>query len=272
MKRFLSLAIALCACAFTASAQSVAPSSPAVITVPAATPAALPEAPSWSYTVTPGFVSQYMFRGQLISGPSFDPSVEADYGNYALGLWGTAPFTKVEGQPELDVYGSYSHSFNDSLSIQPGFTLYTYANAPTDQGFYKATFEPSLALPYTVDGITLTPKVYYDITLRGPTEELTAAYTQPLTPAIPTELDFTATVGTYRLDSFTNTSPEVRAWGEYWLVGVSAPFTIGKGKLSVGFAYTKGTDAFLKQGDTAKVRNSTAVGRGVVSVGYAISF
>ncbi|MEO7796611.1 MAG: hypothetical protein ABIY47_02675, partial [Opitutaceae bacterium] len=63
--------------AFSARAQTGA-------TAPAA-------APSLSVTVTPSFVSQYMFRGQRLSGVSFQPVVEATYGNFGLGVWSNFP-------------------------------------------------------------------------------------------------------------------------------------------------------------------------------------
>ncbi len=71
-----------------------------------ATPA--PAAPSLSVTVTPTFVSQYMFRGQRLSGASFQPVVEATYGNAGLGLWSNFPIKdKATGasDPEIDPYG-----------------------------------------------------------------------------------------------------------------------------------------------------------------------
>ena len=40
-----------------------------------------------SVVVTPAFVNQYMFRGVRLGGPSFEPSVEIDSGNFALGVW-----------------------------------------------------------------------------------------------------------------------------------------------------------------------------------------
>ena len=61
--------------------------------------------------------------------------------------------------------------------------------------------------------------------------------------------------------------------GEDWLVGVSLPFQVTKdSKLTIGWAYTKGSDNFFKQGNTPKSRNAAAVGRGVVSLGYSFTF
>ncbi len=245
---------------------------------PAAPAPAADAAPSSSWTFTPSFASQYMFRGARLGGPSFEPSIEFDSGSLALGVWSNFPIAdKVDGQsdPEFDIYGSYSiEVVKDTLSWVPGFTIYTYPNAKKANGFYTATFEPNLAINYSVAGWKFTPKIYYDVVLKGPTLELTAAYTVPLKD-LDTELDFTGTAGTFKWTSAAaDTSPDVKNWGNYYLIGVSAPFQIVKDtqKLVVGVAYTKGSDNFIKQGSFAKVANSAAVGRGVVTISYAITF
>jgi uncharacterized protein (TIGR02001 family) len=244
---------------------------------PAPAPAPAPAAPSSSWTVTPSFASQYMFRGVRLGGPSFQPAVEFDSGPVVAGVWSNFPMAdKVVGQsdPEFDIYGSYKETINDSLNFVTGFTLYTYPNADKKNGFYKRTFEPSVAVNYTVGGVTLTPKIYYDIILDGPTYEFNAAYALPLKDA-GTELDFTGTVGGYKwAKAAENTSPDLKNYGNYWLVGVSAPFQIVKDtqKLVIGWAYTKGSDNFTKQGSAPKTATSAAVGRGVVTVSYAITF
>jgi hypothetical protein len=115
--------------------------------------------------------------------------------------------------------------------------------------------------------------VYYDFVLKGPTWEITGAYALPLKD-VGTELDFTATAGTYKVTDVANQSnPSTKAWGDYWLVGVALPFQITPAsKLTVGWAYTEGRNAFFKVGTFGKVPNSLAVGRGVVSVSYAFTF
>src|ERR1041385_3302680 len=106
-------------------------------TTPAAAP---PPTPSSSWLIQPSFVSQYMFRGTRLGGPSFQPTIEFDSGNLALGVWSNWPIKdKVAGQsdPEIDPYGSYKLVVNDTFNVQPGFTFYTYVNANKNNGFYK---------------------------------------------------------------------------------------------------------------------------------------
>ena len=254
----------------SSSGAAAAPATPA----PAAVPG--PAAPALSVGLTASYVSQYMFRGQRLDGQSFEPSVEADYGNWALGVWSNFPWLdRVPGQsnPEVDPYGSYTYSVDDSLSVQPGFTVYTYANAPTDEGFYRSTFEPNVAVNYTVDGVKITPKIYYDVVLKSLTTELNAGYAVPLRD-IGTELDFSGTIGNYFMhDAVNDAEPRVKATGNYWLLGVSLPYTINKAtKLTVGWAYTEGTGAYSKQGSLPRVDDPEAVGRGVASASLTYTF
>ena len=176
--------------------------------------------------------------------------------------------------PEIDLYGSYSIALQDGITLAPGFTSYNFPSAPTSAGFYRSTFEPNIALSWTMpDGVKLTPKVYYDVVLKGPTYEITALYALPLKD-IGSELDFTATLGSYKWKEAANhASPDVKAWGQYWLFGVAAPFQITpKSKLTFGFAYTEGRKAYTKAGNFGKVPNSLAIGRGVVTVSYSMTF
>lgn len=243
----------------------------------AQTPAPAPAPTSSStWTLTGSYASQYMFRGVRLGGPSFQPSVEYGNGGIVAGVWANFPLAKkVPGQsdPEFDFYGSYTETINSNLNFVTGATLYYYPDAEKKNGFYKWTFEPNLAVNYTVSGIKLTPKIYFDTMLNGPTAEFSAAYAVPLKDA-GTELDFVGTVGTYKWTTAAeSTTPDVKNTGDYWLVGVSAPFQLtSNSKLTVGAAYTKGSNNYFKSGTTPKVRNPAAVGRGVFTVSYAVSF
>lgn len=266
-------ALPLCLQAQTTTTTTTAAPAPAAATAPVV---AAPAAPTSSWTFTPSVVSQYMFRGVRLGGLSFEPAIEFDYDNIGLGVWMNFPLAnKVDGvsDPEIDPYGYYTIAINDSFSVVPGFTWYTYPRADSSVGFYKATFEPNVAFNYTVGGVKFTPKFYYDLFLEGPTYELTVAWALPL-KNLGTELDFTGTIGTYKWKKAAeNTYPDVHNYGDYWLLGVSAPYAINSSsKIIVGFAYTQGNNNFYHQTGSPKVENTTAVGRGVVTVSYAITF
>lgn len=243
----------------------------------AQTPPAATTAPSVSVTAIASVASNYMFRGQRLQGPSFQPTVEMAAGNLTLGVWGNFPLEdKVPGSsdPEIDPYGSYTIPINDAASFAPGFTVYTYPNADKSAGWYKTTFEPNIAFNYQIkDGPKITPKLYYDFVLEGPVWEITGAYAIPLKD-VGSELQFTATFGTYKFDEFAeNSSPATKAWGDYWLVGVAMPFQIAPNqKITLGAAFTEGRNAFTKVGNLGKSPNSLATDKFVVSVSYAFSF
>jgi uncharacterized protein (TIGR02001 family) len=262
MKPFLG-----CACAFAAGSLSLFAQAPAPVSAP----------PTVTVTATVSAVSHYMFRGLRLSDGGLQPSVEVSAGNLVLGAWSNFPFDgdKVpdSSDPEIDFYGAYNIALEDGITLIPGFTVYHYPKAPTDAGFYRTTFEPNIAVSYIVDGVKLTPKVYYDTVLKGPTYELTAFYAFPLA-RIGSELDFTATYGGYKWKEAANdASPDVKAWGQYWLVGVMAPFQITPtSRITVGFAYTEGHKAYTKAGTFGKVPNSLATGRGVATISYALTF
>lgn len=272
--RTLTFVAAFLAATCLLHAQSSTPSTTAA---PAPAPAPAPEStPSSSWVITPSFASQYMFRGVRLGGPSFEPTIEFDSGNLALGVWANFPIKdKVVGQsdPEIDPYGSYTFTINDAFSIAPGFTWYNFPNANKSNGFYKMTFEPNLAFNYTVKGFKFTPKIYYDFVLKGPTLELTGTFAVPLKDA-GTELDFVGTVGTFKWDdALEDTNPSVKNYGDYWLVGVSMPFQVSKNsKVIAGLAYTEGSNNYFKQSGSPKVENTGAVGRGVFTLSYAITF
>ncbi len=258
--------------ALSVRGQTLATTPPsAVATAP--TPAPTPPGATWTLNAT--FVTDYMFRGVHSGGPSFEPYVEYDSGPLALGVWANFPTDNaVPGvsDPEIDPYGSYTFTINDAFSIQPGFTWYNFPNADENNGFYKMTFEPNVAFNYTVNGVKFQPKIYYDMVLRGATFELNVSWAVPLKD-LGSELDFLATVGTFRLDDAAKgANPSVENTGDYWLLGVSAPIALSaSSKIIVGLAYTEGSANRFKQSGVS-VKNPLAEGRWVGSLGYTITF
>ena len=242
-------------------------------------PAQLPSTagtPPSAWTLTTAFASQYLFRGTRLGGAAFQPSMEYNAGPLGLGLWTNVPLeghVASQSNPEGDFYGFYVVDLTKTASLIPGLTVYTYPNAIEKNGFYKATVEPNFALNYAIGGVRLTPKVYYDFLRRGPTLELTASVAFPLT-SLGTELDFTGTAGSFIWkDAVSDANPTVKNWGNYYLVGISAPYQISRdSKVMVGWAYTEGSNNYFKPGTAGKTRNEAALGRGVLTISYAISF
>ncbi len=230
----------------------------------------------WTATVTPSVTSQYLFRGVRLGGAAFQPDVQFASGTFGVGVWSSVPLKdKVAGRsdPEIDPYAWYRFTVSSAMYIQPGATVYTYPRAEPSRGFYRATFEPSVALTYTTHGVALTPKVYYDVVLDGPTYELNAAYAVPV-KQIGSELDFYASIGTYEWRSaIADATPHIKARGDYWSGTVSLPFQVStNAKVVASVGYGKGSNNTFKQGTAPKFANPAAVGRVVVTLGYAVTF
>jgi uncharacterized protein (TIGR02001 family) len=228
-------------------------------------------------TANVAVVSQYMFRGQRLGGLSLQPSVELGgmYGGaLALGVWANKPISNRVpnvSDPEFDFYGSYTATIAENMTLVPGFTYYFYPNLVNT--VHKATFEPSIALNYTISGVRLTPKVYYDFMLDGATWEISGAHSVALAN-LGVTVDLNATYGTFKqTDVVKNASPSVKNWGNYWSVGFSLPFQINpNSKLTLGWAYHQGWENKFKQGGSAQYSNPLQAERGVVSANYSYNF
>lgn len=228
------------------------------------------------WTVTPTLVSSYLFRGVKLAGPSFQPAIDYTHGSLSLGLWSSAALKDRVGgdsDPEIDLYGAYSWRAIDGLSVVPGFYVYSYPDAKRSNGLYSVTFEPSLGVVFSVSGIQLTPKIYYDLTLESTTLEISAALALPLKD-LGTELDFTATAGTFKSnDVAAATTPAVKNWGDYWILGVSMPLQLSlHSKITLGLSYSDGRNNYYQQEGSPKALNASAGRHGAVSLSYSTTF
>ena len=234
------------------------------------------DASTGTWTVSPAFTSKYLYRGVELAGASFQPWIDYTVGNLSVGLWSSfALEDRVDGDadPELDLYGSYVFSnAAGSFSVVPGVYLYTYPDAESNNGVHRATLEPSLGAIFRVAGIQFTPKVYYDVTLKGTTYELTAAVALPLT-TLGTELDFSATAGTFKVsDAIERSTPAVKNWGDYWMMGVAVPVQVSpRSKVIAAIIYSEGRNNFFKQGTLPRERNENAHGWTAVTLTYSIT-
>lgn len=225
-------------------------------------------------TVTSSFVSEYVFRGVRLGGPSFQPSVEGGIDNLTLGVWANQPLAdRVPGvsDPELDFYGAYAFEWTNGLSITPGMMAYVYPNADASGGFYRHTFEPSLAVSYSRWNGTVTAKAYYDVVMMGPTFELGAEYSVPL-EKIKAELVFSGLVGVYHWnESVKDADPRIENHGEYYQVGLALPFTLGRWTITAGVAYAGSFRNYFET-DGLRERNESSGSRVIGSIAVSLKF
>ena len=97
-------------------------------------------------------VSQYRFRGVDLSGG--DPAIQggidvASSSGFYVGTWGSSidEDTVGFGHTELDLYGGWSGSLTDSVSVDIGAIAYIYPNAgPGDFDYYEGYASASFAI------------------------------------------------------------------------------------------------------------------------------
>ncbi|MEO7598456.1 MAG: hypothetical protein ABIV50_05960, partial [Opitutus sp.] len=104
------------------------------------------------------------------------------------------------------------------------------------------------------------------------TYELTGAFALPLT-SLGTELDFAATVGTYKLSDFVkDREPAVKNWGDYWSCGVAVPVQISiRSKITAAVTYSEGRNSFYKAGTLPRFANDAAHGQTSFTLTYSIT-
>lgn len=226
-------------------------------------------------SATTKLVSDHVFRGQRLSGASLQPAIDFSSGDFSAGIGGSLPIeNRAANQPgaELGLYASYRHPLNATTHLTPGVAAYFYRHSPVRSGYRRAIFEPNLALSHTLAGVRFTSTVYYDLTRRGPTVDLTADVALPLTK-LGTELDLAASIGGYRLrDAAESGRPKTRSDGNHWSLSAMVPFQVSFGsKIQIGVAYTAAFDAEIKDSASAQ-RNPLATRRAVAQLDYTYFF
>jgi hypothetical protein len=229
-----------------------------------------------TFTITPSFVSAYMFRGVRLGGLSFQPLVEYSKGRLVLGLQSNFPISdKIPGtcDPEFDLTASYSWTIvPDTFTIKPGIALYTYPRADADDGFYKATCEPSLSFGYSLGDMDFAFNYYYDIIMKGATYEFGVNYLIPA-KSIGFDIELSALVGKYDWsDSVADDVRKTRNKGSYLQTGVAISYEVSKrSSLNIGWCFAKGTNNYY-YAENSKESNPDAIGKGFFNVSYSFTF
>ncbi|HTU67337.1 MAG TPA: TorF family putative porin [Steroidobacteraceae bacterium] len=174
-------------------------------------------------------VSDYDFRGysQSAKNPALQASADYAFGDsgFAVGAWASnVDFgSGVDGDIELDVYGSYTGKINDTFSWMVGFNRYNYPGSD-DIGEYNEYYGG-----FTAGGF-MFKQWWTDALFDGPNS---AQYT---------EANYTQAFG----DKFSLAFHAGYAWGDAWEdheifdYAVQGNYTAGKFTI---FAKFTGTDA-----------------------------
>jgi Bacterial protein of unknown function (Gcw_chp) len=194
-------------------------------------------------TATLEYVSQNLYRGNFLGGPSIEPTIDVTKGPWDLGCWENGTVSnRIYGPSStwLDVYGSYTLEVpKTGVSLDPGFGVYYIPWGPGLYNRYHTSVEPNLGAAFAVGGVQFGPKVYDDVVLKVATYEMNAAYTVPWT-GVHSEVDLSGSVGSSHTGSHVVAGVDQPAtWSTYWQFGFAIPFAIGKSaSLTLGWAYS----------------------------------
>lgn len=195
----------------------------------------------FSSTITAA--NEYDFRGfsQSAKDPAIQASLDYAFSNgFAIGAWASnVDFEPLDGDVELDLYGSYTGKINDDSSWSVGFVYYAYPGSNGDIGEY-----PEYYLGYNYKNFGI--KQWYADDLYESGES--GAYTEAnATFPLPQNFSILAHVG--------------YSWGDLWDAAGGEIFDYSIG---VGYTYEKfnfalkftGTDASGDQKITSDVGNN----------------
>jgi len=202
-----------------------------------------------SVTLDLTYVTDYVFRGATLAGASFQPSVEAAYGDFYAGVWhsNAVSGTNAGFDSETDFYAGYGFAINDTISLDAGVARYVYSG-----GSGSDSTEVYVGLSFDV---LLSPSVYYyyDFDLEISSYIASIGYSVPV-ESIGTSLDFSASLGYIQIPSNDYT---------YGSVGVSVPYALSEtATLTAGVQYIY-NDTDLLRGD-----NDLFVGSVGISIGF----
>lgn len=189
------------------------------------------EANAVSFTLDNTIVSEYIFRGKELGDYSFQPSLEAKYGDFYAGVWGS--FSEQSTKDEIDVYAGYSLAVNETISLDAGLTYYHYTPASE-----LSTFEPFIGANTKVAGFNLGLYYYYDLQIEDATVEGSLGYSIPV-ESIGTSLDFSANLGYVSGDGAESPTANIADNYTYWGLGVAVPYKVSENAtLTAGVKYT----------------------------------
>ena len=151
------------------------------------------------------FESRYIFRGIQFAETSFQPGIQLNYGSFYGGVWMNLPIgdddlVVTPGGEELDIYGGYSFSASEKITVDVGFTYYTFPDLASGffdlfeedgDGLGANTFELFAGLNFDAP-LSPTLYVYRDFNWDTVTIEAGASHSIPL--AEKTSFDIGATL------------------------------------------------------------------------------
>ena len=144
------------------------------------------------------FESKYVFRGVQFAESSIQPGIDLSYGDFYVGSWMNLPVgdddgVATPGGEEVDLYGGYSTSLDDTWSVDVGVTYYMFPDLAS--GFGDLNNNSLEAYIGVSADVLFGPSlyVYRDFQLDATTIQGSAGYSFPLSDK--TSFDLGGTLG-----------------------------------------------------------------------------
>lgn len=107
-----------------------------------------------SFTAGADIYSSYVWRGTKFAGPSIQPTVAMNAGNFSIGVWGSYGTAVPGGGPYYETDPYLSYSFKMGLSL--GFTAYYYEGDYTKVSDTTSSFAYEVNVGYTIKSLSLS--------------------------------------------------------------------------------------------------------------------
>lgn len=230
--------------------KTIASISAAVIVGTSSLSAYLPVPAELGITSDLTFASEYNFRGYEVADNSFQPSLEASFGDFYLGIFGNLAVNNRSGKNadnELQYYGGFEIAVPqlEGLVFDVGGTVYHWP----DSGSHR-THEIFVGTKFRdlgIEGISVGVKYYYDFDRRTHVAEGSAGYIFEIDPDGDLALDVSAFFGKQFGGSIKDRGA-ARVNEDYHYYGASAelPFRLNEfSKLTPGVHYATAEKAAL---------------------------
>lgn len=165
-----------------------------------------------SVSVTFGYESEYVFRGDKLDQQAFQPAIDVEYGNFYAGIWGSYGISsRQRGGRETDFYAGYAFALDDQITLDFGATYYYYSNdVPYDFELYAGAAWDVFLEP--------AGYIYFETENQVWTFELSGGYS--IDVADSTTLDFSGHAG-YQYN-YNRAAGDTR---NAWYAGIAADLT-----------------------------------------------
>ncbi|HLS27589.1 MAG TPA: TorF family putative porin [Opitutales bacterium] len=231
--------------------KTIASISAAVIVGTSSLSAYLPVPAELGVTSDLTFASEYNFRGYEVADNSFQPSLEASFGDFYLGIFANLAVdnrnrSNQRVDNELQYYGGFEIAAPqfESLVFDVGGTVYHWPDSGSKRT--HEVFIGTKLYDVGIEGINVGIKYYYDFDRRTHVAEGSAGYIFEIDPDGDLSLDVSAFFGQQFGGSIKDRGARVNEDYHYYGASAELPFRLNEfSKLTPGVHYATAEKADL---------------------------